>query len=92
MLMMKAGVFRPAKLVSLRKVESKYSQITARSDGLRIGALTTLGQLERSAEVRKHAPLISHTLSRSPTCACAMSRRSAARSRTATRTWTCRRC
>jgi carbon-monoxide dehydrogenase medium subunit len=62
MLMMKAGVFRPAKLVSLRKVESKYSQITAGSDGLRIGALTTLGQLERSAEVRKHAPLISQTL------------------------------
>src|SRR5262249_38407662 len=62
MLMMKAGVFRPAKLVSLRKVESKYSQITAGGDGLRIGALTTLGQLERSADVRKHAPLISRTL------------------------------
>ena len=26
MLMMKAGVFRPEKLVSLRKIESKYSE------------------------------------------------------------------
>ena len=29
MLMMKAGVFRPAKLVSLRKIERKYATITA---------------------------------------------------------------
>ena len=35
MLMMKAGVFRPAKLVSLRKIERKYSTITAGADGLR---------------------------------------------------------
>ena len=62
MLMMKAGVFRPAKLVSLRKIENKYSQITAGGDGLRIGALTTLSELERSADVRKHAPLITRTL------------------------------
>ena len=30
MLMMKAGVFRPAKLVSLRKIEPKYSSIARR--------------------------------------------------------------
>ena len=30
MLMMKAGVFNPEKLVSLRKIESKYSSITRR--------------------------------------------------------------
>ena len=29
MLMMKAGVFRPQKLISLRKIESKYSGIAA---------------------------------------------------------------
>jgi carbon-monoxide dehydrogenase medium subunit len=29
MLMMKAGVFNPEKLVSLRKIESKYSSISA---------------------------------------------------------------
>jgi aerobic carbon-monoxide dehydrogenase medium subunit len=61
MLMMKAGVFRPAKLVSLRKIESKYTTITAGPDGLMIGAMTTLGTLERSADVRKHAPIITRT-------------------------------
>ena len=34
MLMMKAGVFNPEKLVSLRKIESKYSSISAGADGL----------------------------------------------------------
>ena len=62
MLMMKAGVFRPAKLVSLRKIEKKYFSIAADGNGLRIGAMTTLNALERSADVRKHAPLISRTL------------------------------
>ena len=62
MLMMKAGVFRPARLVSLRKIEQKYSGITASADGLRIGAMTTLSALEHSAEVRKHAPVITRTL------------------------------
>ncbi len=62
MLMMKAGVFRPAKLVSLRKIENKYFSIAAGGDGLRIGAMTTLSALERSADVRKHAPLITRTL------------------------------
>jgi carbon-monoxide dehydrogenase medium subunit len=62
MLMMKAGVFRPAKLVSLRKIEKKYFSIAAVDDGLLIGAMTTLGALERSVDVRKHAPLITRTL------------------------------
>jgi len=62
MLMMKAGVFNPEKLISLRKIEDKYSSIAASADGLRIGAMTTLGALERSDEVRKHAPLITRTL------------------------------
>jgi carbon-monoxide dehydrogenase medium subunit len=55
-------VFRPAKLVSLRKIEKKYSQITASVDGLHVGAMTTLRQLERSADVHKHCPLITRTL------------------------------
>ena len=62
MLMMKAGVFNPEKLISLRKIESKYSEISAGADGLRIGAMTTLGTLERSDDVRKHAPVITRTL------------------------------
>jgi len=62
MLMMKAGVFRPERLVSLRKIEAKYSGIAAGSDGLRIGAMTTLSALERSAEVSKHAPVVTRTM------------------------------
>ena len=64
MLMMKAGVFRPEKLVSLRKIERKYSDISAGADGLRIGAMTTLAALERSADVRKHAPVITAAMPR----------------------------
>src|SRR5262249_16699083 len=62
MLMMKAGVFRPAKLVSLRKVESKYAAITGDARGLTIGAMTTLSDLEQSEHVCARAPLITQTL------------------------------
>jgi carbon-monoxide dehydrogenase medium subunit len=62
MLMMKAGVFRPAKLVSLRKIESKYAGIATTADGLVIGAMTTLSELEHSAAVARHAPVITQTL------------------------------
>ena len=62
MLMMKAGVFRPTRLVSLAKIEKKYSGIAAGKDGLRVGAMTTLTALEHSAEVRKHTPVITRTL------------------------------
>jgi len=62
MLMMKAGVFNPEKLISLRKIEAKYSSISADAKGLKIGAMTTLGTLERSADVRKITPIISRTL------------------------------
>jgi carbon-monoxide dehydrogenase medium subunit len=62
MLMMKAGVFQPGKLISLRKVEGRYSSVSATPDGLRIGAMTTLGALERMDEVAQYAPLIGRTL------------------------------
>jgi aerobic carbon-monoxide dehydrogenase medium subunit len=62
MLMMKAGVYRPAKLVSLRKIEREYAIIAAAADGLTIGAMATLSDLERSADLQNHAPLITRTL------------------------------
>lgn len=62
MLMMKAGVFRPTKLISLRKIENKYATITAVANGLNIGAIATLSALERSEDVRKHAPIVTRTL------------------------------
>jgi len=62
MLMMKAGVFRPSKLISLRNVK-ELTSINATSDGgLRIGAMTPLAVVERSAAVRAHAPVITRTM------------------------------
>jgi carbon-monoxide dehydrogenase medium subunit len=62
MLMMKAGVFRPARLVSLRALGELSAIATQRDGALRIGAMTPLAILERSAEVRAHAPVITRTL------------------------------
>jgi aerobic carbon-monoxide dehydrogenase medium subunit len=63
MLMMKAGVFKPRRLVSLRSVEARYSRIEMAADGsLRAGALTPLSRLERSSEIRRGLPVLSQTL------------------------------
>ena len=62
MLVMKAGVFRPTKLVSLRKIEPRYATIAIDANGLTIGAMTSLSDLEHSADIGRHAPLISQTL------------------------------
>ena len=63
MLMMKTGVFQPARLVSLRGVEPRHlAQSTDDDGGLRIGALTTLSALARSATVKSTAPVITQTL------------------------------
>ena len=63
MLMMKAGVFQPTRLVSLRSIEAAYSDISVQDDcSLRIGALATLTSLARSAAVQRAAPVIIQTL------------------------------
>lgn len=63
MLMMKAGVFQPTRLISLRGVEPRYASVATAVDGsLRIGALTTLTALGRSAAVKSGAPVIIDTL------------------------------
>lgn len=61
MLMMKAGVFQPTRLVSLRRIEPHYSTINT-NGVLRIGAMTTLADMERSDAVRAYAPVITRTL------------------------------
>ncbi|MGZ8267022.1 MAG: FAD binding domain-containing protein [Burkholderiales bacterium] len=61
--MMKAGVFQPARLVSLRSVEPAFSEIVRRDDGeLRIGALARLAAVEYSREVMECAPVMTRTL------------------------------
>ena len=63
MLMMKMGVLRPSRLVSLRAVEKRYSAIEAGANGgLTIGALATLASLERSPVVKSRAPVIIRAL------------------------------
>jgi carbon-monoxide dehydrogenase medium subunit len=65
MLMMKAGVFRPARLVSLRKLGEQFSRIAVGADGhLTIGAMTPLAMVERSAEVAKATPVIPRAMRR----------------------------
>ena len=48
MLMMKAGVFSPSKLVSLHCVEAAHCAIRLTGNGVRIGALATLSSEEIS--------------------------------------------
>lgn len=63
MLMMKSGVFQPSRLVSLRGVEANFAEISLGADGaLRIGALTTLSTLARSAHIKTAVPVITQTL------------------------------
>jgi carbon-monoxide dehydrogenase medium subunit len=62
MLMMKAGVFRPTRLVSLRKLPDLAGIDASAAGELRIGATAPLATIERSAAVRAHAPVITRTL------------------------------
>ena len=62
MLMMKAGVFRPTRLVSLRRIEPPYSAIQVTDGEVRIGAMTTLSSLERSPVVKSELPVVARTL------------------------------
>jgi carbon-monoxide dehydrogenase medium subunit len=62
-LMMKTGLFRPARLVSLRGIEAAHHAIEATADGgLRIGAMATLASLEHAPAVATSAPVITQTL------------------------------
>ena len=59
MLMMKAGVLRPKRLVSLRRLGLEKIE----ADGsLRIGGMATLRSLEKSPAVREGWPVITRTL------------------------------
>jgi len=65
MLMMKAGVFRPTRLVSLRRLPSKHSGISSAANGdLVIGAMTPLSSVEHSPEVARAAPVIPRAMRR----------------------------
>jgi len=62
MLMMKAGVFQPTRLIALRHVAEADAIELAADGNLRLGALATLGALERTKSLRDVFPVIAQTL------------------------------
>jgi carbon-monoxide dehydrogenase medium subunit len=63
MLMMKAGVFRPTRLVSLHRIEPDYARIAVDDAGeLHIGAMATLSELEHDRNVATRLPVLKRAL------------------------------
>jgi carbon-monoxide dehydrogenase medium subunit len=62
MLMMKAQLFSPARLVSLRRLGAGLRTLSIQDDELRVGAMITLSELEHSELVRRHFPVIETTM------------------------------
>src|SRR5579859_3814928 len=63
MLMLKSGLFRPRRLVGLRRIEDGLNEISASPQGgLRLGAMLRLADLEASDLVRESAPVIPEAL------------------------------
>src|SRR5262245_46587147 len=63
MLMMKTRLFQPTRLVSLRRLNGDLRGIRVNQDGgLRIGAMTSLAQLEYSPLVASTYPVLSRAL------------------------------
>ena len=65
MLMMKAGVFRPTRLVCLQGIAADHAGIVETASGeLHIGALATLAALEHSPLVARHSPVLREAMTR----------------------------
>lgn len=64
MLMIKAQIFKPVRLVSLRHLGGHFHGIRVAPDGtsVRIGAMTTFAELEHSAEIKRHLPVVTATM------------------------------
>lgn len=63
LLMMKARLFQPVRLVSLRRLNGALRDVRVGADGtLRIGAMTTLTALERSQVVAEALPVVTRAL------------------------------
>jgi carbon-monoxide dehydrogenase medium subunit len=64
MLMMKAGVFVPSRLIDLQGIEKKYSTFVVTNGAIKIGALSTLSSLEHSGDVARAFPVIASAMRR----------------------------
>ncbi len=64
-LLLRYGFFEPTRLISLRRLPSDLAAIRTGDDGsLTIGALATARDLERSAALAQHAPMMVEALAR----------------------------
>lgn len=63
-LMMKAQVYRPQRLVSLHRIGGQLRGIDFLPDrnALRIGAMTRFSELEHSPDIRQHLPVVAQAL------------------------------
>ena len=64
MLLMRSGVFQPERLVSLRRIEAKYRDISLADSELHIGAMASLSAIEHSTHVHDAAPMVTRALRR----------------------------
>jgi aerobic carbon-monoxide dehydrogenase medium subunit len=62
MLMMKAGVFQPTRLICLHRIEPDYSRIAVVGDELRIGAMATLREVEQDPNVAARLPVLQRAM------------------------------
>jgi carbon-monoxide dehydrogenase medium subunit len=64
MLMIKAQIFKPVRLVSLRRLGDRFMGIEVAPDGgsLRVGAMTTFAALEHSKDVARLLPVVPQTM------------------------------
>lgn len=63
MLLMKSGLYRPRRLVSLGRLDPAFDHIRAMADGaIELGAMARLADIERAPVVRDALPVISDTL------------------------------
>jgi aerobic carbon-monoxide dehydrogenase medium subunit len=63
MLMMKAGVFAPTRLVCLHGIEPEHARIAVGHGGaLRIGAMATLSEVEHDANVAARLPVLKRAM------------------------------
>jgi aerobic carbon-monoxide dehydrogenase medium subunit len=65
MLMMKAGVFQPTRLICLHRIEPQYARIAVTAAGeLRIGAMASLSDVEKDPNVAARLPVLKAALRR----------------------------
>src|SRR6202047_4317098 len=62
MLMMKAGVFQPTRLICLHGIEPEYARITVSGGALRIGAMATLSEVEHDPNIAARLPRLKRPL------------------------------